>query len=126
MKILAKISVGITAALALGNIALPGVALAQQSADGTIEEIVVTSRKRAENLQEIPDSITVFNEAAIERAGISRFGDFAALTPNLSSYGNFRPNLANITIRGLTSTQLGEPPIAFVVDGITVPNLEFM
>ncbi|MGB5579928.1 MAG: TonB-dependent receptor [Woeseia sp.] len=126
MKILAKISVGITAALALGNIALPGVALAQQSADGTIEEIVVTSRKRAENLQEIPESITVFNEAAIERAGISRFGDFAALTPNLSSYGNFRPNLANITIRGLTSTQLGEPPIAFVVDGITVPNLEFM
>ena len=99
---------------------------AQQGSDDRLEEIVVMSRKRSENLQEIPDSVTVFNAAAIERAGISTISDFAALTPNLSAYGNFRPNLTNITIRGLTSTQLGEPPIAFVVDGITVPNLEFM
>ena len=99
---------------------------AQQASDDRLEEIVVISRKRSENLQEIPESVTVFNAAAIERAGISTIADFAALTPNLSAYGNFRPNLTNITIRGLTSTQLGEPPIAFVVDGITVPNLEFM
>ena len=105
------------------------VAVAQQSAStgvGVIEEVVVTARKRSENLQEIPDSVTVFGEAAIERAGIGNMSDFAALTPNFSAYGNFRPNLTNISIRGFTSTQLGEPPVAFVVDGITVPNLEFM
>lgn len=101
-------------------------AQAQQSADVPLDVIVVTSRKRAENLQEIPESVTVFNAAAIERAGIENITDFAALTPNLSAYGNFRPNLTNITVRGFTSTQLGEPPIAFVVDGITVPNIEFM
>lgn len=105
------------------------VAIAQQSAStgvGVIEEVVVTARKRSENLQEIPDSVTVFSETAIERAGINSMSDFAALTPNFSAYGNFRPNLTNISIRGFTSTQLGEPPVAFVVDGITVPNLEFM
>lgn len=105
---------------------LPGSAFSQDSASDAIEEIVVTSRKRAENLQEIPDSVTVFGAEVIERAGINTVTDFAALTPNLTAYGNFRPNLTNITIRGFTSTQLGEPPVAFVVDGITVPNIEFM
>ena len=120
-SIVAGFSVVLTSCLGL-----PSSVFAQQSAVDTIEEVVVTSRKRSENLQEIPDSITVFGESTIERAGISNLSDFAALTPNLSAYGNFRPNLTNITIRGLTSTQLGEPPIAFVVDGITVPNLEFI
>ncbi len=126
MGILRVTNAGLWIILVAGAFAMPATVSAQQTADRAIEEIIVTSRKRSENLQEIPESITVFSEATIERAGIARFADFAALTPNLSSYGNFRPNLANITIRGLTSTQLGEPPIAFVVDGITVPNLEFM
>ena len=118
--------VALPTACALGPAA---VAIAQQTAStgvGVIEEVVVTARKRSENLQEIPDSITVFGETAIERAGIDNLSDFAALTPNFAAYGNFRPNLTNISIRGFTSTQLGEPPVAFVVDGITVPNLEFM
>ncbi len=91
-----------------------------------LEEVVVTSRKREENLQEIPDSVTVLGADTIERAGMQTITDFAAMTPNLSAFGNFRPNLTNITIRGITSTQLGEPPVAFVVDGITVPNIEFI
>ena len=40
--------------------------LAQDGAD-TIEEIVVQARKRSENLQEIPDSVTVFSEESIGR-----------------------------------------------------------
>ena len=126
MKLL-RINTTVLCIVLASGAALPtNVAFAQQSTANAIEEIVVTSRKRSENLQEIPDSVTVFSGAVIERAGISSISDFAALTPNLSAYGNFRPNLTNITIRGFTSTQLGEPPIAFVVDGITVPNLEFM
>ena len=116
----------ISSSLAISVSTFTNSALAQTASNNAIEEIVVTSRKRSENLQQIPDSITVFNSDQIERAGISDITDFAAFTPNLSAYGNFRPNLTNITIRGLTSTQLGEPPIAFVVDGITVNNLEFI
>lgn len=116
-------TVAILAAFVVG---LPATSLAQEGVDTPIEEIVVTSRRRSENLQEIPDSVTVFNSQSIERAGIKNITDVAALTPNLSAYGNFRPNLTNISIRGFTSTQLGEAPIAFIVDGITVPNLEFI
>ena len=52
------------------QLGLASVAIAQQSAGtsaGVIEEVVVTTRKRSENLQEIPDSVTVFGETAIER-----------------------------------------------------------
>ena len=129
MKDFESIKARLALALATSTLALATDAVAQQSANTAmtiIEEVVVTARKRSENLQEIPDSVTVFGETAIERAGINNMSDFAALTPNFSAYGNFRPNLTNISIRGFTSTQLGEPPVAFVVDGITVPNLEFM
>jgi len=116
---------GIFTVIALGVTSMPNTVLAQDEVQ-FIEEIIVTSRKRAENLQEIPDSVTVFGALEIERAGIDTIADFASLTPNLTTYGNFRPNLSNITIRGISSNQLGEAPVAFVVDGITVPNLEFM
>lgn len=126
MKLLKTVIGAACVAIAGGVVVPANLAIAQEASEDVYEEIVVTSRKRAENLQEIPDSVTVFSAETIERAGISTVTDFAALTPNLSAYGNFRPNLTNITIRGFTSTQLGEPPVAFVVDGITVPNIEFM
>lgn len=90
------------------------------------EGIIVTARRREERLQEIPESITTFSAEQIERAGISNFRDVANLTPNLSQLENFRPGLARIQIRGLITPQVGDPPIAFVVDGITASDLEFI
>ena len=104
----------------------PQIGQAQEAGASVLEEVVVTARRREEYLQEIPDSVTVFGETAIERAGIRDITDVSALTPNLSSYHVFRPNWTHITIRGIASTTLGEPPVAFLVDGITVHNLEFI
>ena len=98
----------------------------QASAETDIEKIVVTARGRAENIQNIPESITSFNAQQIERAGIKSFRDVADLTPNLSQLDNFRPGLARIQIRGLITPQVGDAPLAFVVDGITASDLEFM
>lgn len=97
-----------------------------ETASATIEEILVTSRRREESLQAVPESITAFSAAQIERAGITNFRDVADLTPNLSQLENFRPGLARIQIRGLITPQVGDPPVAFVVDGITASDLEFI
>ncbi|WP_019528573.1 TonB-dependent receptor [Dasania marina] len=91
-----------------------------------LEEMIVSARKRAENLQDIPDSVTVFNEAQIRDARITTIKDFSALTPNLTVATSFRSGLNFVTIRGLITPQVGEAPLAFVVDGVTVPNLEFI
>ena len=99
---------------------------AEEALEAAIDEVIVTARGREESLQEIPESITTFNAAQIERAGIKSFRDVADLTPNLSQLSNFRPGLARIQIRGLITPQVGDAPIAFVVDGITASDLEFM
>ena len=91
-----------------------------------LEEVTVTARKRSENLQEIPDSVTVFNTELIRDARIENIKDFAELTPNLNVSSNWRQGLNFISIRGLITPQVGEAPLSFVVDGITVPNLEFV
>jgi iron complex outermembrane recepter protein len=57
-------------------------AAAEESGDE--EELVVTAQKREENPQEIPISITVFNEQAVEDSQINNIADLAARTPNFS------------------------------------------
>jgi iron complex outermembrane receptor protein len=47
-------------------------ASAQQGGVSAIDEVVVTARKRAESLQDVPIAITAFTEETIERAGIER------------------------------------------------------
>ena len=91
-----------------------------------LEEVVVTARKRTENLQEVPDSITAFGRAQIESAGIAGFEDFANLTPNLSLNEGYRPGVAKITVRGMITPQVGDPPIAYVVDGVTASSIDFI
>ena len=98
----------------------------EESVKNEVERIVVTSRKRIETLQQIPDSVTVFNHELIESAGIESIKDFSALTPNLNVSSNFRSGLNFVTVRGLITPQVGEAPIAYVVDGITVPSLDFI
>ena len=64
--------------------------------DSTVEEvekIVVTARGRTETLQQIPDSVTVFNAEDIKAARITSIKDFSALTPNLNVSTNFRSGL---------------------------------
>ena len=98
----------------------------QQTVTDTIEKISVISRGRVESIQNVPDSVTAFSAETIEKSRITNFRDVANLTPNLSQLDNFRPGLARITIRGLITPQVGVPPLAFVVDGVTAPDLEFI
>lgn len=95
----------------------------QNNTANTIEKISVISRGRVESIQNVPDSVTAFSADTIEKSRITSFRDVANLTPNLSQLDNFRPGLARITIRGLITPQVGDPPLAFVVDGVTAPDL---
>jgi len=54
------------------------------SACAQVEEIVVTARKRSENLRDVPLAITAFTETALERRNITSLSSLAAATPNLT------------------------------------------
>ncbi|WP_077341756.1 TonB-dependent receptor [Pseudocolwellia agarivorans] len=94
--------------------------------EASIEKITISARGRIETIQNVPDSVTAFTSDMIEGSRITNFRDVANMTPNLSALDNFRPGLARITIRGLITPQVGDPPLAFVVDGVTAPDLEFI
>ena len=91
-------------------------------AEITIEEIVVSARKRAENLQEVPIAVTVFTESQIESAGIQRPADFISLMPNVTMVDSANVGDTQVSIRGIVSTRDAESTFAYVVDGVLVTN----
>ena len=94
-----------SALLALAILAAPvGALLTSQAVmaqgDSLLEEIIVTARKREENVLEIPESLTTFTGDLVERANINGLEDIGLLVPNLwmSRRLDGQPN---VSIRGL-------------------------
>lgn len=88
-------------------------------------DVVVTSLRRPEHLKHIPASVSVFDRTDIERAGIRDLRGIADQTPNFGLLDNYRPGLERFQLRGIITPQVGDPPLAFVVDGVTAPDAEF-
>jgi len=91
-------------------------------AEMAIEEVVVSARKRAENLQEVPIAVTAFTESQIESAGIQRPGDIISLMPNVTMVDSANVGDTQVSIRGIVSTRDAESTFAYVVDGVLVTN----
>lgn len=70
----------------------------------SLEEIVVTARRREENLMEVPVSISVLNDQLIDEAGIIEMRDIFELTPGLDFDTNGDRNNATPSVRGIQST----------------------
>jgi len=91
--------------------------------DAGIEEIVVTSRYRAEKLSDVPDSITAFTTEAIERYRIERINRVASLTPNLRFSDDQEVGVSTLVIRGIRQNRgTGQPPVSFRIDGVSATN----
>lgn len=71
----------------MASVALPTVheAYAQSLA---LEEIVVTARKRDENIYEIPVSVSAFSQADLDRAGVDNAEDLSAYVAGLDFQGS--------------------------------------
>ena len=108
--------------LALTSVFFSDAALAQAS-DDAIEEIVVTSRYRAERLSDVPDSITAFTAEDVERHRIERINRVASLTPNLRFSDDQEVGVSTLVIRGVRQNRgTGQPPVSFRIDGVSATN----
>src|SRR6056297_2730220 len=63
---------------------MSGAPLALAQNRGVLEEVTVTARKRVENLQDIPVSVTAISGAMIEQTKIFNVADIEQRTPNLT------------------------------------------
>ena len=85
-------------------------------------EIVVTARKRDETFQNVPVTINVFTEQAIQSAGIERPGDFIAMVPNMTLVETQNAGTSFVTVRGVSQARNSEPSVAVLVDGVLETN----
>ncbi|MBU2902657.1 TonB-dependent receptor [Maribacter dokdonensis] len=80
------------------------------------------SRKRTESIQTTPESVTALNAEGIESAGITDVSSFSTLVPNLKFNSAQSIGLNFITVRGIPQVRGGDAPLAFVIDGVTIPD----
>jgi len=92
----------------------------------TLEEVVVTSQKRATSLdvQEVPTAISAYSGAAIEKTFAVDLTDVGRMAPNvqLNPAGTY-PGFANFFIRGVgqsNTTRSQDPAVGAFFDGIYV------
>lgn len=88
----------------------------------TLEEVVVTARKRDESLHDVPVAVNAFSAAEIEAAGITRPQDFIALTPNMTMVQTQNQGTSFITVRGISQARNSEPSVAVLIDGVLLAN----
>lgn len=103
---------------AIASVALPVAA----APNGVLEEVLVTARRQAESLGDVPIAVTAFTEQDIADAGIERPEDFINLTSNVSMVDTANIGDTQVTIRGITSTRDAESNFALVVDGVLITN----
>lgn len=97
---------------------------AQGRSAALIEEIVVTARKREENLQDAPIAVSAFTGEALDFRGVTEIDRLDQFVPNLVL--NESPTYSNVTnaavyIRGIGQndfTPVIDPGVGIYVDGV--------
>ena len=102
--------------------AAPFALCAPAMAQDADEEIIVTARRTAESLQDVPASVSAFSEAALERLNATDSTGLQGAVPNLNIVqGRGSSNATNIYIRGVgqpDALQTFDPAVGFYVDDV--------
>lgn len=123
-KFLSKLAAG-ASFIVIGSLGSGGANAQSVTSDGanqTRDVVIVTARKREENLQDVPISITAISQDALRDANAFGLEDIAELTPGLT-FRNVN-GFSEPTIRGLAlQDQLGlQGNVGVFIDGVFLNN----
>lgn len=95
------------------TVGTPAGVCAQETGAQALDEVIVTARRREENLQEVPIAITAFSAADLELRSIENLEDLQVLVPNVDIRGNGTSggNAGSLAIRGI-------PGVSRYIDGV--------
>ena len=96
----AAIAAAVSAALAPAGAAFAQDTPTESSSRDSIEEVIVTARKREESLQRVPFSIQAIPEEMLKQMGASAMADYARFIPSMS-WTETTPGLSTIVFRGV-------------------------
>lgn len=110
---------------AVGVVSLGGTvrAEAQAASDNVdLNEIVVTARRVEERAQDVPISMSVFNQQQLTDRNVITAGDLAAYTPSLSVDNQFGQDVTSFSIRGFVQALNTTPSVAVYFADAVVPR----
>ncbi|MGC6521246.1 MAG: TonB-dependent receptor [Candidatus Micropelagos thuwalensis] len=90
------------------------------------DEIIVTARKRAESIQDVPVAVSAISPEQLEKGNVKRVQDLMKVTPNVVMQDMaFAGGALSASIRGLAFDDLEksfEPTVAVVIDGVVAAS----
>ncbi|WP_337188169.1 TonB-dependent receptor [Phenylobacterium sp.] len=108
------------AALSAGPAGVAAAAENAASDSSTIEELVVTARKRAESLQEVPQSVSAYTGEALADAGYTDIAKISRVAPNVYFEAPDRSRPL-IYVRGIGTRSYdggSDPSVGTFIDGV--------
>lgn len=95
------------AALAADAVPAPTVAVpSTTSATTTLQEVIVTAQRRAQNIQDVPITIQAMTGKTLQSLHVQTFADYVKYLPNVST-GSQGPGMGTLFMRGLSTGVLG-------------------
>lgn len=112
------------------TLAVPAFAQDQDSAPAATDtadhagEIIVTAQKRAENVQDVPVSITAFSRDSMVKANMDQVQDIGRMAPNFSMAKIVAATGVRLSVRGVgaVGNTATEPSVAAFLDGAYIPR----
>jgi len=105
--------------------AMPAMAQGQAAAadnDQGLEEIIVTARRVAENIQDVPVSVSAFSGADLAAQNVQKVQDLGNFTPGMTIRpGSSSPGAMTLSLRGQVQTDVLitlDPSVGTYVDGV--------
>jgi outer membrane receptor protein involved in Fe transport len=86
-----------------------------------IEEVIVTAQKREQSIQDVPISISAFDQQFLDDAGIDDVLELQFFVPGLTILNNQTPAQTNINIRGVGTAGNSlsmESSVGLYIDGV--------
>jgi iron complex outermembrane receptor protein len=125
VALLAAIEVAVLLAPATARAASEPVQAAAVANAAALETVIVTARRREENLQTVPGGVSVVGGATLDKTSIYNTQQITQLIPSLN-YSSPNPRNTAFTIRGLGSSVVAvsqandglEPGVGFYVDQV--------
>ena len=107
-------------ATTLAVVAGASLASAPAFAQNIIEEILVTARKRTENLQEVPAAVSAFSGEELLDRGVDNIVEVARLTPNvtINETNGLIAGAVQVFIRGIGSDPGFDQGVGIYVDDV--------
>ncbi|VWX48834.1 TonB-dependent receptor [Novosphingobium sp. 9U] len=88
------------------------------------DDIIVTAQRVSQSLQDVPISITVYDQSQLDNKNIVSASDLATYTPSLSVNQRFGPEKSGFAIRGFVQDAGTAPSVAVYLADVPAPRAQ--